>query len=374
MFKLAVTLILSLLIGGCATSTSPGAVGISRPQLMMVASGGINAQSAAAYAKKTNESSAAGKLNSDPVEAARVKGIAQQLIQQTPAFRTDALSWSWEVNVIQSEELNAFCMPGGKIAVYSGMLTKLNLTDPELAALLGHEIAHALREHSREKQSQDVLAAAIVEGIAKSGSRYASTGALLTQVGAQLFVQLPYSREMEYESDTIGLELMARAGYDPSLAVGLWTKMAAYSGGGGATDFFRTHPGHEKRVENLQALVPRVLPLYQTASRSNPSSLAATPAGATAPMPANVATQDKPSGAIRTGQSAESARDDRPKKPALGPDSYQIERMLRDNPCSEAPVAELVEKGAGYEKYEVICRSGPPLRFRCEYGQCAATS
>jgi len=373
MCRLLAVLFASQLFLGCATSTSPGTVGVTRPQLMMVPSGGINAQAATAYTKLSSEMSAAGKLNSDPAQAARVKEIARKLIQQTAAFRPDALSWSWEVNVIQSEKINAFCMPGGKIGVTSAMLSKLDLTDPEVATVIGHEIAHALREHSREKRSQDVLAAAIVEGVARSGGRYAGTAAVLTQVGSQLFVQLPYSREMESESDSIGLELMARAGYDPTLAAGLWIKMAAHSGGGGATDFFSTHPSDDKRTADIQALATRVLALYTAAvlKQQPPPSTAASP-----PTPINLATIAQPEvgTAAVPPAVADSAQGSRPKKPTLGPDSYQIERMLRGSSCSDAPIAVLVEKGAGYENYVVACSAGPSLRFRCEYGNCIAVN
>ena len=175
--------------------------------------------------------------------------------------------------------------------------------------------------------------------------------------------------------------------------------MADYSGGGSTTDFFDTHPGHDKRAASLQALVPRVLPLYQTASlkQGSPPAATANPsvastAVATIPKqtqaaqsqqtphapnaflsgsPAKPATQAKPDNAIPLGQAAE-AKQDKP-RPVLGPDSYQIERALRGSSCTESPIAALVDKGPGYSAYEVECRSGTPLKFRCEYGQCVAS-
>jgi len=343
----------------------------------MVPSGGINAQAATAYTKLSSEMSAAGKLNSDPAQAARVKEIARKLIQQAAAFRPDALSWSWEVNVIQSEKINAFCMPGGKIGVTSAMLSKLDLTDSEVATVIGHEIAHALREHSREKRSQDVLAAAIVEGVARSGGRYAGTAAVLTQVGSQLFVQLPYSREMESESDSIGLELMARAGYDPSLAAGLWIKMAAHNGGGGATDFFSTHPSDDKRTAEIQALAPRVMPLYRSAVLKTPQPARAPASNVFVAQMTPVAAQQSAPTAVETASSlVSSSSGGRPASTSrtLGKDSFQIERSLAGHVCTDAPLALLIDKGPGFESYEVVCKAGPPLRFRCEYGNCVAVN
>jgi predicted Zn-dependent protease len=375
MRRLIAILIASLLASGCATSTNPGAVGVTRSQLLMVPSAAINERSATAYTQLSREMSTAGRLNSDPVLAARVKGISERLIQQVGAFRPDARSWAWEVNVIQSDKLNATCMPGGKIVVYSGLVTRLDLTDPEIAAVVGHEIAHALREHSREKVSQDVLAASIVQGIANSGSRYAGSTALLTGLGAQLFVQLPYSREMESESDSIGLELMARAGYDPSLAAGFWVKMNAQSQGGGSTDFFSTHPGNDKRVANLQALAPRVLPLYQSAGLKTQQPSGALAAAAVAPAKSlGLAQQPAPSATETAALVASSPSGPRTASKTLGKDSYQIERSLAGHSCNDAPVAYFVEKGPGYESYEVACKAGPPLRFRCEYGNCVAVN
>jgi predicted Zn-dependent protease len=193
-----------------------------------------------------------------------VQKISQRLIPQTAVFRPDATAWKWEVNVQTSEDVNAYCMPGGKIMVYTGLINELKPTDAELAAVIGHEIAHALREHSRERLSR-----AYAEQIALAGVMIA-TGAdqsvmdLAGQVSAVTFT-LPHSREQEAEADRIGLELMARAGYDPNSAVSLWIKMGKIASGG-PPEFLSTHPSGESRIRDLQSNVPRVLPLYQQAA------------------------------------------------------------------------------------------------------------
>jgi predicted Zn-dependent protease len=186
--------------------------------LLIVPSAEINAQAAEGYMKLSSYASQAGKLNTDAALTARVKGVATRLIHEVPVFRPDAAGWQWDVSVFESDKINAFCMPGGKIGIFSGLVKKLDLSDDEIAIVMGHEISHALREHSREKASQRRLSGAIVQAIANSNSRYAAANASLANLGSQLFVQLPFSREMELEADLMGLELSARAGYDPRLA------------------------------------------------------------------------------------------------------------------------------------------------------------
>jgi predicted Zn-dependent protease len=184
-------------------------------------------------------------------------------------FRKDALDWKWEVNVLTSPEINAWCMPGGKIAVYTGIIEKLQITDDELAAVMGHEIAHALREHGRERASQQMAAgvgaglAGVVADIFLPGS-----GQLATQgagLGTQLGVLLPYSRTHETEADRMGVELAARAGYDPRAAITLWQKMGKLSGGGAPPQLLSTHPSNEARVKDLTEFSQKVMPLYEQA-------------------------------------------------------------------------------------------------------------
>ncbi|CAN0512527.1 unnamed protein product, partial [Phaeothamnion confervicola] len=165
-----------------------------------------------------------GQLDRDPGQAARVRAVAARLIPQTAAFRADAPGWQWEVHVISSNEVNAWCMPGGKIAVYTGILDGLRLTDDELAAVMGHEISHALREHGRERASQ-AMAQGLLINVVGAAAGLSGTTQDLSKFVLDLTFNLPNSRQDETEADRIGVELAARAGYDPRAAISLWQKM-----------------------------------------------------------------------------------------------------------------------------------------------------
>ncbi|MGE5468988.1 MAG: M48 family metallopeptidase, partial [Ignavibacteria bacterium] len=189
-------LVCAALSAGCASTTSEGAVGGSRKQLLLVSSSQMDKISAQAYDKLKEEARADGTLNRDPALLRRVQGIAARLIPQTAVFRADAPGWPWEVNVIDDEQINAFCMPGGKIVVYSGLAKGLGLSDDEIAVVLGHEISHALREHSREQVSQKIAAkAAISLGAAVFGLGQLSTE--LVDVGYQALLSTRFSRTDE---------------------------------------------------------------------------------------------------------------------------------------------------------------------------------
>ena len=244
-------------------TTQPGAVGVDRKQSMMVSSEEVNAGAAKAYQQLVAGEAKKGLVNRDPAQLERVRRIAQRLIQQTGAFRPDAPGWAWETNVLTSKDVNAWCMPGGKIAVYTGLLERLQPTDAELAAVMGHEIAHALREHGRERISQ-AQAQGLVIGILGAAAGVSRTGMDLTQVVVDLTINKPNSREHETEADGIGVELAARAGYDPRGAVSLWEKMSKL-GGGQPPEFLSTHPPHATRINDLKVASAKVLPLYETA-------------------------------------------------------------------------------------------------------------
>jgi predicted Zn-dependent protease len=192
-----------------------------------------------------------------------VNNVTRRLIAQTPVFRADAVGWKWETNVIASDELNANVGPGGKVIVYSGLIQKLNLTDDELAAVLGHEIAHALREHSREAMSK-AYGAELAKQSAVALLGLGQVGGELAGAAVQYGMTLPNSRGNENEADLIGLELAARAGYDPNAAITLWNKMSQ-AGNGAPPEFMSTHPSSSTRIGNLKAAIPRVMPLYQQA-------------------------------------------------------------------------------------------------------------
>ncbi|WP_298231435.1 M48 family metallopeptidase [uncultured Azohydromonas sp.] len=257
------------LLAACATSTAPGAVGIQRQQLLMVPAATVNAEAAKGFNQLSSAASSKGKLNNDPVITKRVRDIGFRLIKEVPVFRPDAAQWAWEINVFDAEEVNAFCAPGGKIGVYTGIVRKLDLSDDELAAVMGHEIAHALREHSREQVSQQALSGAVVQGIAASSN--SSAAGALAAVGAQFFLHLPFSRDMELEADVMGVELMARAGYDPRAAPNVWRKMQRLAGGQEPVQFFSTHPNSSNRIAALEAAVPKVMPLYQARAVGTPA-------------------------------------------------------------------------------------------------------
>ncbi len=257
---------ITLFVAGCQTvqTTSGGAVGVERQQQMMVSSASVNQSAAKAYVQTVGAASQKGQLNRDPAQVERVRAIARRLIPQTSVFRPDAPRWSWEVNVISSKDINAWCMPGGKIAVYTGLIERLQATDDELAAVMGHEIAHALREHGRERASQAAGQGLVIGVLAAVTGAPAGAGDLAQMILDYTF-NLPNSRTHEIEADRIGVELAARAGFDPRASISLWQKMQR-AAGGGPPQFMSTHPSHETRIADLQVASARVLPLYQAAN------------------------------------------------------------------------------------------------------------
>ena len=263
----ATTILLGSWLGtlsGCATTTEGGAVGADRSQLMLVSSQQLDEMAAQSYAKLKSDAARQGALNRDPAMLQRVRAVASRIQPQTATFRADAPGWKWEVNVLNSDQLNAFCMPGGKIMFYSGLINQLRLTDDEIAIVMGHEIAHALREHSREQMSQAIAAqTAIGVGAALFGLGEGSAG--LANAGYEALIATGFSRTDEREADRIGLELAARAGYDPRAGVTLWQKMIAANKGGHPPEFLSSHPADASRVQEIESLLPTVMPLYQAA-------------------------------------------------------------------------------------------------------------
>ncbi|MDB6089191.1 MAG: peptidase [Gammaproteobacteria bacterium] len=250
-------------ITACTTvqTTAPGAVGVERKQRMLVSEENVEQGAQAAYAEEVRKATTAGQLNTNPLLTARVRRVAQRLIPVTATFRPDAPSWKWEINTLQTDDMNAYAMPGGKIMVYTGLIEKLKLSDAELAAVVGHEISHALREHTRERVSRAYAQQMALAGVAAIMGAGAGAVDLANQVASVTF-QLPHSREQESEADIMGLELMARAGYDPHAAVGVWQKMMAAEQSS-PPQFLSTHPSPGNRIAELQARIPKVMPLYQ---------------------------------------------------------------------------------------------------------------
>jgi predicted Zn-dependent protease len=261
----AVLACLGLVACTAVETTNPGAIGVERKQYMLVSEADVEKGAVEAYSQELSKARQAGALNKNPKQVERVRTIAQRLIPQVSTFRPDAAKWNWEVNVQTSKDVNAYCMPGGKIMVYTGLIEQLDATDAELAAVIGHEMAHALREHTRERMSRAYAEQLALAGVAVATGAGQGLMQLASQVTAVTF-QLPHNREQESEADRIGLELMARAGYDPNAAVTLWQKMAKV-GGGGPPEFLSTHPASGTRQQQLKADIPRVMPLYQAAQR-----------------------------------------------------------------------------------------------------------
>lgn len=254
----------TLALAGCQTTTSAGAVGAERSQLMLVSSQELNQIGAQSYAKLLADASRKGTLNRDHIMLERVRAVAGRIEPQTATFRGDAPAWRWEVNVISSAQLNAFCMPGGKIMFYSGLIQQLNLSDDEIAVVMGHEVSHALREHSREQVSRAIVAKSAI-GIGAALLGLGQGSADLANVGYQALIATKFSRTDESEADRIGLELTARSGYDPRAAISLWQKMMRTNSSGRPPEFLSDHPAEINRVHQIETLLPTVMPLYQAA-------------------------------------------------------------------------------------------------------------
>lgn len=210
-------------------------------------------------------------------QVVRLRNIAKRIIPHSTRWNPAAAEWNWQVNLVGSDQVNAFCMPGGRIGFFSGILTKLRLTDDEAAAIMGHEIAHALREHGREqlvKQTGTALAArlggALISGIFGVDPGITNT---VAQYGTQMLA-LKYSRDDEREADLIGLDLAARAGYDPRAGIALWQKMATLSKSAPPV-FLSTHPGGSDRIRQMNDHMDVLLPLY---ARSKGTSVSRLPA------------------------------------------------------------------------------------------------
>jgi Zn-dependent protease with chaperone function len=217
------------------------------------------------YAQVLSEARAKGALAPDGhPQLQRLHTIAQKLIPHTAQWNPRSRDWKWQVNLIGSKQLNAWCMPGGKIAFYTGILDQLKLTDDETAMIMGHEMAHALREHARERLAKS-QATSIGLSIASQLLGLGQLGDVAANLGTQLLT-LKYSRDDETESDLVGLEIAARGGYKPEASVSLWQKMQAASGNG-SPSFLSTHPSGANRIQELEANLPKVQHLYQQATK-----------------------------------------------------------------------------------------------------------
>ena len=260
MRHLLITGLALLLISACATSPT------GRSQLMLISPDLAISESKSAYASTVTEVTKEHRLISDDAWVDRISTITGRLVTEAIKKYSDTADWDWSVAIIDDPEtLNAWCMAGGRMAIYSGIVTKLNLTDDEIAQIMGHEISHALAHHTAEKMSRAVL---VNTGLAITSKVTDQNGYVLTgsAIAAQLALQLPNSREAEREADEIGIELATRAGYRPEAAVSLWRKMS--EAGGGGPEFLSTHPSPENRMETLRDLGNKLKPLNPSLTKS----------------------------------------------------------------------------------------------------------
>lgn len=258
--SLAVLVVGALVVTACATSPT------GRRQLMLVSEDKAIEASKEAYLAQMDELSREGKLVTDPATLARIDEITGRLVAQAIQFRPETKDWDWSVEVIDDPEtVNAWCMAGGRMAIYTGLLQQIKPTDDEIAQVMGHEISHALANHTAERMSVAMVSKglALGGGIALGAATDRPVAAIgATAVAAQLAVTLPNSRTSESEADRIGIELAAKAGYDPRAAITLWQKMEQ-AGGSGPPQFLSTHPSPATRQQDLAALVPKMMPYYE---------------------------------------------------------------------------------------------------------------
>ena len=250
-------LLLTFLVA-CATNPVTG-----RKQLMLVSEEQSISASSEAYVKMLEPLEEEGKINNDPELEERINLITAKLIAQALIYRPETADWDWRVKIIDDPKtVNAFCMAGGKMAIYTGLVEQLDATDDELAQVMGHEIAHALSAHTAERMSIAMATTVAATGFALTQD-YPGVALAGATLAAAVAIKLPNSRRSESEADIIGIELAARAGYDPRAAVSLWKKMAKVSGNNSSFDFLSTHPAPTKRMEALRKLVPKMMPYYE---------------------------------------------------------------------------------------------------------------
>jgi len=256
-YRLSIALLFATLVASCATNIA------GRRQIMLVPeSQAINA-SKQAYVSTLEPFKKKGKLDNNPALVKRVNRITHRLIQQAEILRPETRKWDWSVKVIDDPSVvNAWCMAGGKMAFYSGLVAQLHLTDDEIAQVMGHEISHALLNHTAEQMSL-AIATGLVVGMTASKH---SGAAALASAAAVLALKLPNSRQAESEADRVGMELAAKAGYNPNAAVSLWRKMGKL-GSSTKLEFLSTHPSPRHREKALQRLIPKMMPYYLAARK-----------------------------------------------------------------------------------------------------------
>ena len=268
--KLLGSALAALLLAACAADSGPTReggvqVGGNSAFASLVPAEEVEAAATKQYAEmmaQANKQRALAPANHPQV--VRLRAIAARIIPQAVVWNPRAKDWKWEVNLVNSDQINAFCMPGGKIAFFSGILDQLKLTDDEAAMVMGHEIAHALREHARERMGKGA-ATSIGANIFSQLFGLGELGQTVTSYGAQLLT-LQFGREDESEADLVGMEIAARAGYNPRAGITLWQKMSA-NNKGAPPEWLSTHPSGSTRIAEIENNLPRVMPLYEAARR-----------------------------------------------------------------------------------------------------------
>ena len=257
-----------LLAAGSAAVTAPALaqvdVGPSSRVRNLVPAEELETAASAQYAQMMAEARSKGNLApAGNPQLQRLQRIATKLVPQTAQWNDRSKDWRWEVNLIGSKQINAFCMPGGKIAFYTGIMDQLKLTDDEAAMIMGHEMAHALREHARARIAKSQGTGTLLS-IGAQLLGLGQLGDVAANLGTQLLT-LRFSREDESDADLVGLELASRGGYNPQASVSLWEKMGQAGGGANGPSFLSTHPSGPQRIQVLQSNVPKVRGLYERA-------------------------------------------------------------------------------------------------------------
>jgi predicted Zn-dependent protease len=263
------------LLAGAATTLGPAPamaqdgvrsdVGGSSRFSNLVSADDVESAATQQFGQLKREAAAKGLLAPDNhPQLIRLRAISQRIIPFASAWNRRATQWRWEVILIHKKDLNAFCMPGGKIACFDGLLSRLQLSDDEVAMIIGHEMAHALREHARERMGK-TAATRLGAGLLSTLLGLGNLGDAALNIGAQLLT-LKFSREDESEADLVGLELAARAGYDPHAGVTLWQKMIK-AAEGAPPEFISTHPAGPTRVRDMERALPKVQALYAAAPK-----------------------------------------------------------------------------------------------------------
>lgn len=257
-FKIIPIFIIFILINACATNIA------GRKQVMLVSEKEAIESSKQAYINTLEPFKEKGQIDSDPQMVKRINKITSRLITQAKIKRPDTKKWDWSVKIIDDPKtVNAWCMAGGKMAIYTGLINQLNATDDEIAQVMGHEISHALANHSAERMSVAMASDLAVELFKTTIGNSTGTSSLATSA-AQVAINLPNSRTSESEADKIGIELAAKAGYNPHAAVTLWQKMAKV-GSGTSLEFMSTHPSPKNREKALKNMIPKMMPYYEAA-------------------------------------------------------------------------------------------------------------